>query len=133
MEVQTSEQMQMQVVVLGTGTMGGAMAARLLGEGMRVGVWSRHAASTEPSVALGAEAYADLEAAAAAADVVITMLPTSEATKAVMLDQGALQAMRRDATWIQMATIGVRATEELADRSTGPPSRRRLHRCPGVG
>jgi 3-hydroxyisobutyrate dehydrogenase len=119
MEAQTSERMQIQVVVLGTGAMGGAMAARLLSQGMRVGVWSRHPASTESSVALGAEAYADLDEAAAAADVVITMLPTSEATKAVMLDQGALQAMRRNATWIQMATIGVRATEELAAEVDG--------------
>jgi 3-hydroxyisobutyrate dehydrogenase len=109
----------MQVVVLGTGTMGSAMAARLLRSGMRVGVWSRHLASTESSVALGAETYADLEEAAAAADVVITMLPTFAATKQVMFDEGALPAMRPNATWIQMATIGVGATEQLAAQVDG--------------
>jgi 3-hydroxyisobutyrate dehydrogenase len=114
MEVRTSEQVQMQVVVLGTGTMGSAMTARLLGEGVRVGVWSRHSASTESSVALGATAYADVEEAAGAADVVITMLPTAAVTKAVMFEHGALAAMRPNATWIQMATIGVRATEQIA-------------------
>jgi 3-hydroxyisobutyrate dehydrogenase len=119
MEVQTSEQTQMQVVVIGTGTMGSAIAARLLRSGMRVGVWSRHSASSESSVALGAETYADLEEAAAAADVVITMLPTFAATKQVMFDEGALPAMRPNATWIQMATIGVRATEQLAAQVDG--------------
>jgi 3-hydroxyisobutyrate dehydrogenase len=115
MPVATSERMEMQVMVLGTGTMGSAMAARLLSEGIRVGVWSRRSASTEASVALGGQAFVDVEEAAAAADVVITMLPTFAVTKAVMFEQGALAAMRPNATWIQMATIGVGATEQLAE------------------
>jgi len=45
---------QPRVVVIGTGTMGSAMTARLLGSGLEVGVWSRHAASTERSIELGA-------------------------------------------------------------------------------
>ncbi len=43
----------------------------------------------------------------------ITMLPTGEATADVMFRQLALQAMRPKSTWIQMATIGVEATEHL--------------------
>ena len=35
-----------RVAVIGTGTMGSAMAQRLVGAGLAVGVWSRHLSST---------------------------------------------------------------------------------------
>jgi 3-hydroxyisobutyrate dehydrogenase len=104
---------QPRVAVIGTGTMGSAMTARLLGSGLEVGVWSRHPASTGRSIELGATGYAEAADAVAAADVVVTMLPTLDATKEVMFDAKTLEAMRPDATWAQMATIGVAATESL--------------------
>ena len=45
-----------RVAVIGTGTMGTAMARRLLGAGVQLDVWSRHATSTEPLVDAGAGA-----------------------------------------------------------------------------
>jgi 3-hydroxyisobutyrate dehydrogenase len=108
-----------QVAVIGTGTMGAAMARRLLSAGTAVRVWSRHATSTTPLVALGAVGYEEASDAASDADVVISMLPTAEATVDVMFGEGALRAMRPDATWAQMATIGVDATDQLAARSEG--------------
>lgn len=42
------------VAVLGTGTMGAAMARRLLGGGARVAVWNRGAARAEPHAGAGA-------------------------------------------------------------------------------
>jgi 3-hydroxyisobutyrate dehydrogenase len=103
-----------QVTVIGTGTMGSAMAARLLGAGMNVAVWSRHPASTESSVVLGATAYGEAADAVAEADIVITMLPTLDTIKAVMFDAKTVDAMRPNATWAQMGTIGVGATAQLA-------------------
>jgi 3-hydroxyisobutyrate dehydrogenase len=103
-----------QVAVIGTGTMGAAMARRLLDSGMEVGVWSRHPSSMMPLVDLRATAYADAPDAARDADVVITMLPTAKVTADVMLADRTLQAMRPGAIWLQMATIGVTPTERLA-------------------
>lgn len=102
------------VAVLGTGIMGSAMAGRLLQAGWEVGVWSRHPDSTTALVAQGATGYVEAADAVAAADVVITMLPTGAATRAVMLQPGVLKALRSGATWVQMGTIGVYATKELS-------------------
>jgi 3-hydroxyisobutyrate dehydrogenase len=82
--------------------------------GMDVGVWSRHPASTMTLVDLGATSYDKAADAAGDADIVISMLPTAEATADVMIDGAALHAMRPDAIWVQMATIGVELTEWLA-------------------
>jgi 3-hydroxyisobutyrate dehydrogenase len=101
------------VAVLGVGTMGAAMARRLLGAGTEVQVWSRHPKATMPLVALGATAHYRAADAAADADVVITMLPTIQATAEAMFGAGALRAMRRGAVWVQMATIGVEETDWL--------------------
>ncbi len=104
---------QPQVAVLGTGTMGTAMAGRLLSAGMNVAVWSRHRSSTERAVELGALPYNEAADAVSTADVVITMLPTFEAIREVMFDAKALDSMSRGATWAQMSTIGTTATRQL--------------------
>lgn len=106
-----------RVVVIGTGTMGSAMGRRFLAAGMEVGVWSRHAASTMPLVELGATAYEKATDAVKDAHVVITMLPTAEATADVMFLEGALPAMKRSSIWVQMATIGVEATERFLSQT----------------
>jgi len=102
-----------RVAVIGAGTMGAAMARCLLGAHVDVHVWSRHPAATMPLVELGATAFEKASDAATGTDVVITMLPTAEATAQVMLDGQALGAMKPGSIWVQMATIGVEATEKL--------------------
>jgi 3-hydroxyisobutyrate dehydrogenase len=103
-----------RVAVLGAGTMGGAMAQRLLGAGFGVVVWSRHIESTTTLTQQGATAHGTAAEAAADADVIITMLPTAEVTRAVMFGASALQAMTPGSIWTQMATVGVDATERFA-------------------
>jgi 3-hydroxyisobutyrate dehydrogenase len=102
------------VAVIGTGTMGTAMARRLLAAGADVNVWSRHAASMMPLAEAGATAYEKAADAVMNADVVITMLPTAEATADVMFGGETLCALPPKSIWAQMATIGVEATERLA-------------------
>lgn len=106
-----------QVAVLGAGTMGAAMARRLLAAGQGVQAWSRRPTATMPLVQLGATAYDRAADAAADADVVITMLPTVQATAEVMFGAGALHAMRQGAVWAQMATIGVQETDWFVART----------------
>jgi 3-hydroxyisobutyrate dehydrogenase len=108
-----------RVAVIGTGTMGSAMALRLLGAGMEVAAWSRHAASTTPLVAAGATAHDEASEAVRRADVVITMLPTAEITTDVMFSGQAIDAMPPKSIWVQMATIGAEATERLATETVG--------------
>ncbi len=104
------------VAVIGTGTMGSAMAQRLVGAGMHVGVWARHRSSTTELADRGATAFESAADAARESDVVITMLPTADATEDVMFNGQGLSAMRRGSVWVQMATIGVERTERLAER-----------------
>src|ERR1700683_3406446 len=87
------EQPLPRVAVIGTGTMGTAMALRLLGAGMRVDVWSRHAASTTPLVVAGATSHDDASDAVKCADVIISMLPNAEITAEVMIGENVLAAM----------------------------------------
>jgi 3-hydroxyisobutyrate dehydrogenase len=112
----TSDPAATRIAVIGTGTMGTAMAGRLLRAGHAVDVWSRHALSTKPLVDAGATAYGDVTDAVRAADVVVTMLPNADTTTVVMFEDAGVDAMKREATWVQMATIGVTATEQLAAR-----------------
>ena len=104
----------MSVSVLGLGTMGGGMARRLLEKGFALGVWNRTPGAVAALTAAGATAHAHAGQAVASADIVLTMLPTADAVSEVMLRGGVLDAVRPGATWAQMGTIGIEATERLA-------------------
>lgn len=101
------------VAVLGAGTMGAAIAERLLEQGFAVDVWNRTAGPAARLAQRGATAHARPDQAAAEADVVLTMLPTVDAVREVMLDQSTLFVIRPGSIWVQMGTIGVDATEAL--------------------
>jgi 3-hydroxyisobutyrate dehydrogenase len=105
------------VAVLGTGTMGAAMARNLLQAGLQVTVWSRTPERTRPLYDLGASVARTPADAAEAAAVVITMVPTPDAVRSLAHEAGVLDAMTEGAVWAQMATIGLAATAELAART----------------
>jgi 3-hydroxyisobutyrate dehydrogenase len=102
------------VAVLGTGIMGAAMARNLLKAGLRTSVWDRSPGATASLAEAGARVADSAPDAARAADVVITMLPTAEVVKSVVLDSGVVQALGRGAVWAQMGTIGVAETDDLS-------------------
>jgi 3-hydroxyisobutyrate dehydrogenase len=104
----------MSVAVIGTGIMGSAMARNILKAGFRTVAWDRSSAATASLAAAGAHIAQSPADAGRDSDVVITMLPTADVVNSVMVDGGVLQALRRDAVWAQMGTIGVTATENLA-------------------
>lgn len=101
------------VALIGLGTMGAGIVERLLGQGFAVDVWNRTPGPATRLADLGAKAHAMPEQAAARADVVLTMLPTGDAVKEVMLAGSTLNALRPGAVWAQMGTIGVESTETL--------------------
>jgi 3-hydroxyisobutyrate dehydrogenase len=102
-----------RVAVIGTGTMGAAIARRLLAAGLSVAVWNRSQGPIRALADLGATAYDDPHDAVAGASVVLTLLPTAQIVTDLMIDRDVLAAMAPGAAWAQMGTIGVEATERL--------------------
>jgi 3-hydroxyisobutyrate dehydrogenase len=101
------------VAVLGTGLMGSGMAGSLLRAGCEVRVWNRTTDKAEPLAAAGAVAAADPATAVAGANVVLTMLFDGESVETVITD--AMPAIAPDAIWLQTSTVGLGATERLAE------------------
>jgi 3-hydroxyisobutyrate dehydrogenase len=102
-----------RIALLGAGTMGAGMTQRLLDLGFPVEVWNRTPGPAAQLAERGATAHSDPAQAVAAADAVLTMLPTADAVTEVMLRRRTVDALRSGAVWAQMGTIGVDATERL--------------------
>src|ERR1700691_1865382 len=81
------------VSVLGTGTMGAAIAGRLLQAGLETVVWDRSAEATADLANRGAVVAASPQEAVAKTDIVITMLPTVDTIVSVV-DDDVLNAIR---------------------------------------
>jgi len=92
------------------------MARRWAGHGFALTAWNRHRAKADALADAGVPVpvrVADSPVqAVAGADVVVTMLADGDVTESVMAL--ALPAMAAGATWIQMATVGIEATDRLA-------------------
>ncbi|MFF7717727.1 NAD(P)-binding domain-containing protein [Streptomyces sp. NPDC007988] len=105
-----------RVAVLGCGVMGAPMARNLLRAGFEVRVWNRTREKAEALAGHGALVASTPAEAATDADVVITMLADGTAVEAAMTGPGgALPVLPSDAVWIQMSTVGLRATQRLAE------------------
>jgi 3-hydroxyisobutyrate dehydrogenase len=107
-----------RVALLGTGLMGSAMAARLLGQGVPVVVWDRTAEHARPLADRGAEVAGSPGEAVAATDVVITMLPTAQIVTSVV--EPLLGSWPATTIWLQMSSVG--ATRPTASLSWPPPT-----------
>lgn len=91
---------------IGLGLMGRPMAANLLKAGFAVTVWNRTASRSEPLVALGAQSAASAREAAAASDVLITIVSDPPALEQVLWgDQGALEGLRRGSVLVDSSTV----------------------------
>lgn len=114
------------VAVLGLGTMGSGMAARLIDAGLDVTVWNRSPEREQPFVGKARVAPTAADAVAGA-DAVLTMLFDAAAVREVMAS--ALPAMSASGMsasgmgtggmstgtiWMQSSTVGVRAAEDFA-------------------
>jgi 3-hydroxyisobutyrate dehydrogenase len=102
------------VAVIGTGRMGGPMAANLARGGFDVRVWDRTVAHAEPLAAGGAVVAASPAEAATGAAIVITMLADGAATEQAATGPGGLLDAGPGIIWVQMGTVGVEWTTRLA-------------------
>ena len=106
----------MNLTMLGTGRMGLPMARRLCQAGHAVQVWNRSAGKAAPLAAEGATVHAGAAQAAAAGDIVISMLENGPVVASVLFEQGAAAAMRPGTLFIDMASIKPREARAHAAR-----------------
>ena len=103
----------MDVGFIGLGAMGREMAANLIKAGHAVRVWNRSRGPAEDLARKGAEAVA--EPREAFRGVVFSMLADDDAVRGVFLDRGLLAAAPADTIHVNLATISIRLTRELAE------------------
>ena len=88
-----------EIGFIGAGNMGGPMVANLVKAGHAVTAFDVAEAACDAARAVGAALAESSGAAAAAGDIVITMLPAGEHVRAVWLgDGGAIASARPGAT-----------------------------------
>jgi 3-hydroxyisobutyrate dehydrogenase len=103
---------------VGLGTMGAPMALNLVRAGYALAVYNRSDRPGAQAVAAaGAQRVLSPAAAAAGADVAITMVRDSPDVEEVVFgEQGIVHGIGRGATVIDMSTISPRATRQIAAR-----------------
>jgi len=99
---------------IGVGNMGGPMVVNLIGAGHAVTAFDPVAAALEKARAAGAEVAASAGHAAAAGEIVISMLPAGAHVREVYLaDDGAIAAAQPGALFIDCSTIDVESARAV--------------------
>lgn len=107
----------MKIGFCGTGRMGAAMVQRLLDKGHELTVWNRSANKLAPLIERGASAAASPTAAAADAELVITILTDAGALSAVYEGADGLLSRRpAGQLFVDMSTVRPETIRRLAER-----------------
>jgi 2-hydroxy-3-oxopropionate reductase len=107
--------MAMTVGVIGLGTMGSAMASRVLNFGHALAVWARRTEAMAPLVAAGAVASTSAADVAAGSDVIVTMVTDARAVEEVTLgEQGIASGARAGSLVIDHSTIDPESARRIA-------------------
>jgi len=102
----------MEISLLGTGLLGGAIAERLLACGHQLTLWNRTPDRGAPLLALGARMAATPAEAIAAGELVLTVLSDGPTTGAMLLDQAGTELAGK--LVLQVATIAPDESQALA-------------------
>ena len=100
---------------VGTGRMGGPMAARLLDAGYALVIHVVQHEATAPLAAGGATVAASPADVASSADIVLTSLPTPDIVKAVALGPDGIVAGNRARIMVDLSTTGPSAARQIAE------------------
>ncbi|MFE5138997.1 NAD(P)-dependent oxidoreductase [Streptomyces fagopyri] len=103
------------VAVLGTGTMGKAMARNIAAAGLGLRAWNRNRAAAEPLADVGAEVCDTPAEACRGADVVLTALANEKVVAGVM-DQ-ARDGLDGHPVWVQTCTVSPEGGRHLAEQA----------------
>ncbi|CUA89412.1 3-hydroxyisobutyrate dehydrogenase or related beta-hydroxyacid dehydrogenase [Chelatococcus sambhunathii] len=104
------------VAFLGLGLMGARQARRLIEAGWPLVLWNRSREKAEALAPLGARVAGSAAAAAAEAEIVITMLENGPIVEDVVFAQGVAGAMRPGAVLIDMSSIKPAEAQDHAAR-----------------
>lgn len=100
---------------IGTGIMGGPMAANLAKGGHQVRVWNRTADKAQALTSLGIEISETFQQAAEQADAVVVMLSSGPVCDEVILGpHGLLASMKPNSTLVVMSSIPVETARQQA-------------------
>jgi 2-hydroxy-3-oxopropionate reductase len=105
-----------RIAFLGTGLMGGPMAANLLKAGFSVTAWNRTLAKAEALRPAGATIAPSAAAAAEGADVVITMLESGSIVETVLFEAGVVAALKLGSLAIDMTSAEPQRARAHAER-----------------
>lgn len=103
------------VAFLGTGRMGGPMAANLARAGLGVRVWNRTSSRAQALATDGALVATSPAEAVRGAAIIVTMLADGPATERAATGPGGFLGAAPGVIWVQMGTIGIEWTTRLAD------------------
>ena len=107
----------MKIGFIGTGTMGQPMLANLVKKGFEVVAWDVVPAALDAAARLGAARAGSIREAAAASDLVITMLPSSANVEAAYLGaDGIMDAPIAGRLCVDMSTIDPGTSQRVAAR-----------------
>jgi 3-hydroxyisobutyrate dehydrogenase-like beta-hydroxyacid dehydrogenase len=107
-----------RVAFLGLGAMGAPMARRILAAGFPLTVWNRNPERVAAFAALGASVAATPREAAAAADVVCTMLSDPTALLAVADGpDGLVAGLAPEKIWLDFSTVTPEASRRAAEKA----------------
>ncbi len=107
--------MKPAVGMIGLGLMGKPMAANLLKAGFSLVVWNRTGAKAEELVRAGAKLADTPREAAAASDVLLTIVSDPPALESVLWgDMGVLGGLRRGSTYIDSSTVAPALSRRIA-------------------
>ena len=106
------------IAFLGTGRMGGPMAANLARAGFRVRAWDRTASHAAALIKDGATAAASPAEAVKGAQILITMLADGAATEQALRGPDGELEIGPGLIWVQMATVGMEWTQRFTNTAT---------------
>ena len=107
--------MKPAVGMIGLGLMGKPMAANLMKAGFSVVVWNRTRAKADDLVRAGAKLASTPREAAAAADVLITIVSDPPALEEVLWGaEGAFDGLRRGSTYVDSSTVAPTLARRIA-------------------
>ncbi|HET9142421.1 NAD(P)-dependent oxidoreductase [Actinophytocola sp.] len=104
------------IAFIGLGHMGAPMARRLLSAGAELVVWNRTRSRAVPLAGAGARIADTPAAAAAGADIVITMLSGPPAVESVLFGPDGVLSAPGSRCLVEMSTIGPAAVHGIAAR-----------------
>jgi 3-hydroxyisobutyrate dehydrogenase-like beta-hydroxyacid dehydrogenase len=105
----------LQIGFVGLGAMGSTIVPRLIAAGHRVMGWNRTRAKAEPLLRLGMQWAESPRAAAAASEIIFSIVTDTEAVQAVALGKdGILAGMRASDVYVDMSTIDPDGSRAIA-------------------